>query len=158
MDVANHRQEVIGMLLSFPSPHQLKTGLHVDRRIPAAGGGSKSHIPATASTAAERTQQPLAATSGTAAGAEPPSATAAGHAVSTQHVLRMVLNPRVLVFLWQCSLMGFAVGVIGTYEFLYLKELGGPETMIGWALLVSAVAAGVQPGQGLGVKNSNSPH
>ncbi|WIA13042.1 hypothetical protein OEZ85_006650 [Tetradesmus obliquus] len=34
-----------------------------------------------------------------------------------------------------CLLMGFGLGVMGTYEFLWLKQLGAPETLMGMALL-----------------------
>ena len=52
-------------------------------------------------------------------------------------LMQLLADPSVLVFLWRCVVMGFGLGVLGTYEFLYLKQLGAPETLIGMALLVS---------------------
>ncbi len=49
---------------------------------------------------------------------------------------RLLLQPAMLLFLWRCALLGFGVGILGTYEFLYLKQLGAPESLIGMALLV----------------------
>ncbi|WIA33190.1 hypothetical protein OEZ86_006337 [Tetradesmus obliquus] len=48
---------------------------------------------------------------------------------------QLLQQPAVLAFLWQCLLMGFGLGVMGTYEFLWLKQLGAPETLMGMALL-----------------------
>jgi hypothetical protein len=50
---------------------------------------------------------------------------------------QLLQQPVVLSFLWKCLLMGFGIGVMGTYEFLWLKQLGAPETLMGMALLVS---------------------
>jgi hypothetical protein len=52
---------------------------------------------------------------------------------------QMLQQPAVVSFLWQCLLMGFGLGVMGTYEFLWLKQLGAPETLMGMALLVRHV-------------------
>jgi len=74
----------------------------------------------------------------------PPQGPTAGvPAVSTSsnsnHSLRQLLkDPSTLVLLARCVLMGFGAGVIGSYEFLYLTQLGAPETLIGAALLVGA--------------------
>jgi hypothetical protein len=51
-------------------------------------------------------------------------------------LMQLLADPSVLVFLWRCVVMGFGLGVLGNYEFLYLKQLGAPETLIGMALLV----------------------
>jgi hypothetical protein len=50
---------------------------------------------------------------------------------------QLLVQPRVLVFLWRCLLMGFAMGVMVNYEFLWLKQLGAPETLMGLAIAVS---------------------
>lgn len=55
---------------------------------------------------------------------------------SSSSIQAMLLKPDVMLFLWRCLLMGFGLGVIVTYEFLYLKQLGAPETLMGVALLV----------------------
>lgn len=49
---------------------------------------------------------------------------------------QLVLQPRVGVFLWRCLLMGFSMGVMANYEFLWLKQLGAPETLMGLAIAV----------------------
>jgi hypothetical protein len=53
---------------------------------------------------------------------------------------QLLQQPAVVSFLWQCLLMGFGLGVMGTYECLWLKQLGAPETLLGMALLVSLLA------------------
>lgn len=68
-----------------------------------------------------------------------PSAAEGCTAVGQQPAVGMrqlLQQPAVLSFLWQCLLMGFGLGVMGTYEFLWLKQLGAPETLMGMALLV----------------------
>jgi hypothetical protein len=88
--------------------------------------------------AAPAQQAPLDA----AAGAATQAAGAADKQQQQQQVgMRELLQqPAVLSFLWQCLLMGFGLGVMGTYEFLWLKQLGAPETLMGMALLVRHVA------------------
>jgi MFS family permease len=50
---------------------------------------------------------------------------------------QLLMQPQVLLFLWRCLLAGFGFGVMASYEFLYLKGLGAPETLMGTALLMS---------------------
>ncbi|KAF8067343.1 MFSD6 [Scenedesmus sp. PABB004] len=60
----------------------------------------------------------------------------------------LLAEPRVAVFLWFAGLSGFAMGHMATCNFIWLKELGAPETLMGLALLanvateVPAFAAG----------------
>jgi hypothetical protein len=56
-------------------------------------------------------------------------------------MLQLLQQPAVVSFLWKCLLMGFGLGVMGTYEFLWLKQLGAPETLMGMALLVRGLCA-----------------
>eukprot|EP00882_Tetradesmus_deserticola_P027502 GHRQ01030470.1.p1 GENE.GHRQ01030470.1~~GHRQ01030470.1.p1 ORF type:complete len:202 (+),score=79.83 GHRQ01030470.1:90-695(+) len=91
---------------------------------------------AAAPASVEQQQQQQAAVSAPA-GADMPTAGPADAQQQQQIGMRQLLQqPAVLAFLWQCLLMGFGLGVMGTYEFLWLKQLGAPETLMGMALLV----------------------
>jgi hypothetical protein len=80
-------------------------------------------------------QPPLSAAAGGATDAA--SAADKQQQQQQQDGMRQLLQqPAVLSFLWRCLLMGFGLGVMGTYEFLWLKQLGAPETLMGMALLV----------------------
>lgn len=62
------------------------------------------------------------------------------HQQQQQQQLRdLLLQPAVLLFLWRCLLLGLGMGVMGNYEFLWLKLLGAPEMLMGVALAVSIV-------------------
>ncbi|KAF6260687.1 major facilitator superfamily domain-containing protein [Scenedesmus sp. NREL 46B-D3] len=96
---------------------------------------------ATASAPAPAEQQQHQAALQAPAGAEVHAAGAADaqqEQEQRQLSMRQLLQqPAVLSFLWKCLLMGFGLGVMGTYEFLWLKQLGAPETLMGMALLMN---------------------
>eukprot|EP00879_Flechtneria_rotunda_P022677 GHRR01023949.1.p1 GENE.GHRR01023949.1~~GHRR01023949.1.p1 ORF type:complete len:444 (+),score=160.72 GHRR01023949.1:257-1588(+) len=60
-----------------------------------------------------------------------------GATAASASVKSMLSQPVVLAFLWKCLLMGFGMGIMSTYEFLWLKQLGAPETLMGMAIAVS---------------------
>lgn len=49
----------------------------------------------------------------------------------------LVRRPKVVIFMLQALVMGFGVGVIGEYLFIYLEQLGGSDTLMGISLTVS---------------------
>lgn len=51
----------------------------------------------------------------------------------------LLRQPDVLLFLWRCLLLGLGMGVMSNYEFLWLKQLGAPEMLLGVAIAVSAM-------------------
>jgi hypothetical protein len=57
-----------------------------------------------------------------------------GQEESARSLLR---QPAVLLFLWRCLLLGLGMGVMSNYEFLWLKQLGAPEMLLGIAIAVS---------------------
>jgi hypothetical protein len=54
-----------------------------------------------------------------------------------QQVSGLLSQPAVLLFLWRCLFLGMGMGVMSNYEFLWLKQLGAPETLMGFAIAVS---------------------
>jgi hypothetical protein len=54
-----------------------------------------------------------------------------------QQVSGLLSQPYVLLFLWRCLFLGLGMGVMSNYEFLWLKQLGAPETLMGFAIAVS---------------------
>jgi hypothetical protein len=57
------------------------------------------------------------------------------------HSLRLLLRrPEVLIFMGQATAMGFGIGVIGEFLFLFLQELGGSETLMGLTLTFTCLA------------------
>lgn len=54
-----------------------------------------------------------------------------------QQMSGLLRQPAVLLFLWRCLLLGLGMGVMANYEFLWLKQLGAPETLMGFAIAVS---------------------
>lgn len=65
-----------------------------------------------------------------------------GQEESARSLLR---QPAVLLFLWRCLLLGLGMGVMSNYEFLWLKQLGAPEMLLGVAIAVSCLE---RPGGG----------
>jgi len=57
-----------------------------------------------------------------------------------QRLLLLLRRPEVLVFMGQATTMGFGIGVIGEFLFLFLQELGGTETLMGLTLTMTCVA------------------
>lgn len=55
-------------------------------------------------------------------------------------LLLLLRRPEVLVFMGQATTMGFGIGVIGEFLFLFLQELGGSETLMGLTLTMTCVA------------------
>lgn len=62
---------------------------------------------------------------------------AAGQGGQQQQMSGLLRQPAVLLFLWRCLLLGLGMGVMANYEFLWLKQLGAPETLMGFAIAVS---------------------
>lgn len=52
----------------------------------------------------------------------------------------LLSTPAVLIFMWQATVMGFGIGVIGEFLFLFLKQLGGNETVMGLSLTITCVS------------------
>eukprot|EP00878_Enallax_costatus_P041407 GHUV01048165.1.p1 GENE.GHUV01048165.1~~GHUV01048165.1.p1 ORF type:complete len:139 (+),score=18.04 GHUV01048165.1:44-460(+) len=42
--------------------------------------------------------------------------------------------------MWQATVMGFGIGVIGEFLFLFLQDLGGSESLMGLTLTVTCIA------------------
>jgi hypothetical protein len=96
-----------------------------------------------------------AAVTAAAAAAEGPAAAAVGRGSSRgrglqraaeglreqqqqqQQLGSLLRQPPVLLFLWRCLLLGLGTGVMSNYEFLWLKQLGAPEMLMGFAIAVS---------------------
>lgn len=53
---------------------------------------------------------------------------------------QLLSTPAVLIFMWQACIMGFGIGVIGEFLFLFLSELGGSETLMGLTLTFTCMA------------------
>jgi hypothetical protein len=62
--------------------------------------------------------------------------TAAAAGPGQQQLSGLLREPAVLLFLWRCLLLGLGMGVMANYEFLWLKQLGAPETLMGFAIAV----------------------
>lgn len=58
-----------------------------------------------------------------------------------QQVSGLLRQPAVLLFLWRCLFLGLGMGVMSNYEFLWLKQLGAPETLMGFAIAVSRIVS-----------------
>lgn len=104
-------------------------------------GSSAAATSAPASSAKQQEQQHSLAAElapAAAADAQPSAAVVSATADAGPSVKELLLQPAVMAFLWKCLLMGFGLGVMSTYEFLFLKHLGAPETLMGMALLVGA--------------------
>ncbi|GBG00109.1 hypothetical protein Rsub_12850 [Raphidocelis subcapitata] len=83
----------------------------------------------------------LASAASHAAGAEAASAPAAPPQPSFRGKLRLLLScPAVLVFFGQATIMGFGIGVIGDFLFLYLQDLGGSRLLMGLTLTVTCAS------------------
>ncbi|GBF88827.1 hypothetical protein Rsub_01728 [Raphidocelis subcapitata] len=52
----------------------------------------------------------------------------------------LLLRPDVAVFLFEATMLGFGMGVCQGFEFLYLRQLGGGEALMGLCLLAMTVA------------------
>jgi hypothetical protein len=65
------------------------------------------------------------------------TAEAGGQGMQQQQMSGLLRQPAVLLFLWRCLLLGLGMGVMANYEFLWLKQLGAPETLMGFAIAVS---------------------
>lgn len=68
------------------------------------------------------------------------AATPAAAVPGQQQMSGLLREPAVLLFLWRCLLLGLGMGVMANYEFLWLKQLGAPETLMGFAIAVSLLA------------------
>jgi hypothetical protein len=53
---------------------------------------------------------------------------------------RAITSPAVLIFLCQALIMGFGIGVIDSFLFLFLQDLGGSEALMGLTLSVTCLA------------------
>lgn len=90
----------------------------------------------------QQTQQPGASGAAPAvSGAAAESGAANGNSrngsgSSGSQLSQLLVQPAVLVFLWRCLLLGLGLGVMSNYEFLWLKQLGAPEALMGFALAV----------------------
>jgi len=62
---------------------------------------------------------------------------AGGSGAGQQQLSALLRQPAVLLFLWRCLLLGLGMGVMSNYEFLWLKQLGAPEALMGFAIAVS---------------------
>lgn len=60
-----------------------------------------------------------------------------GSGAGQQQLSALLRQPAVLLFLWRCLLLGLGMGVMSNYEFLWLKQLGVPEALMGFAIAVS---------------------
>jgi hypothetical protein len=89
-----------------------------------------------------RQQQQSAAPAGSTGQQEQQRQQQQGQEESARSLLR---QPAVLLFLWRCLLLGLGMGVMSNYEFLWLKQLGAPEMLLGVAIAVSCLE---RPGGG----------
>jgi hypothetical protein len=64
---------------------------------------------------------------------------------SSMQLRQLLLQAPVALFLWRCMLLGVGMGVMGNFEFMWLKQLGAPEVLMGVAIMVRAVARFVRP-------------
>ena len=72
--------------------------------------------------------------------APPPPAPAVARSFSTKLAI-VLTSPAVLVFFLQATIMGFGIGVIGEFLFLYLKQdMGATEALMGLSLTVTCAA------------------
>jgi hypothetical protein len=93
------------------------------------------------SAAADPTPAGLAQTPSAAAPAGPSDIQQQQQQPDFWHSLRLLLRrPEVLIFMCQATAMGFGIGVIGEFLFLFLQELGGSETLMGLTLTFTCLA------------------
>lgn len=67
-----------------------------------------------------------------------PAASARQPQPQEQSARSLLRQPAVLLLLWRCLLLGIGMGTMSNYEFLWLKQLGAPETLMGFAIAVSS--------------------
>jgi hypothetical protein len=66
------------------------------------------------------------------------SASSQSHSIWSRLVI-LFHDPSILSFFTIATLLGFGHGVIGTFLFMYLKQLGAGEGLMGWVLLANAL-------------------